>query len=753
MSMKASLLMRSLSNETNLHILSILKSGAFNPRELARILQKDETDISRRLRLLEKAGLVKGQWMRIGKKNVKVYSLKVDEVKISFKPTEVIIRTTTNENYQIPIFDRKVPEVNMFFGRQAEIEKITSTPARVILIYGIAGIGKTTLIAKIFNNAFWYQINELDSFDYIIWQFGLYLNTLGYSLLLDYLRSGGKNERDIFELILDGMETTGAQVVIDDAHKCSDDKIIQLFTYLTPRLQKAKLVIISRERINLGLKNVMYLHLKGLSAEDAYQLLISKGARIEPEKFAEIYHISYGHPLILLLFAETYPDEDVKMHNFLDFLFTEIYQKLKEDEKLMIQILSLFDEPLEYEEIRALYQKKNVFTVLYSLTNKGIVEKRGEAYALHDLLRGLAKELTDIDEREYYLKYINHLLTKKTAKAFMKALQYAVKLGDEEKIRELIEIRLRRFKRIIQDFPDSYMRILIQIKDNPYAKEELGNIYFQKGLFNKALTLWLEIKDKVEGIHKGDVLSSLVDIYIELNEFEKAEEYLRELEKLLAKTPDLKIQLWYYIQLTKFEYYKNNHENALKSAFKELEIVRKMSPYPELESLVLLHIGDIYTGMEKVKDGIKYYIQSLKLAKAYNLAFLEHVSYMELTKAYFILKDYRRAIEYGTKAVQYFIRVRNYRRAIDALAYRCLSYAGLLKLKEAEKDAEEMIKIAQTTNYPLAWAGYIFLGVIKELRGENGQEYFKLGEERLKEYPWLYESVMEEVNRVELKEE
>ncbi len=746
--MKAPLLMRALSSEVNLHILSILKSGAFNPRELARILQKDETDISRRLKMLERAGLVEGKWMRIGKKNVKVYSLKVDEIKISFKPTEVIIKTITDESYQIPMFDRKVPNVNVFFGRRAEIEEITSTTARVIFIYGIAGIGKTTLIAKIFNNAFWYQMSELDSFDYLTWQFGLYLNTLGYSLLLDYLRSGGKNERDISELILDGMETTKAEIVIDDIHKCPDNRIIQLFTYLAPRLQKARLVIISREKINLGLKNVMYFHLKGLSAEDAYQLLRYRGIKIRPEKFAEVYHITYGHPLMLLLFAETYKEGEIRIHNFLDFLFNEIYQKLKEDEKVMLQILSIFDEPLEYEEIKTLYKKKNVFTVLYSLVNKGIVEKRGEAYALHDLLKGFAKELVSIDEKEYYMKYINYLLGRKTAKAFIKAFQYAVKLRDEKKVKELIEIRLRKFKRVIQDFPDSYMQILDQIKDNPYVKGELGNIYFQKGLFNKALSLWLEVKDRVEGIHKADVLSSLVDVYIELNEFEKAEKYLKELKKLLTKTQDLEIQLWYYIQLTKFEYYKNNHKNALESAFKELEIVRKLGPYPELESLVLLHVGDIYIGMGMVREGIQYYSQALETAKAYNLTFSEHVSYMELTKAYFILKDYARAIEYGKKAVQYFIKIRNYRRAIDTLAYRCLSYVGLLKLEEAERDAKEMIKIAQTTNYPLAWAGYIFLGIIKESKGEKGDEYLNLGREKLREYPWLYESVMEEVSRV-----
>lgn len=34
-----------------------------------------------------------------------------------------------------------------------------------------------------------------------------------------------------------------------------------------------------------------------------------------------------------------------------------------------------------------------------------------------------------------------------------------------------------------------------------------------------------------------------------------------------------------------------------------------------------------------------------------------------------------------------------------------------------EEDAREMVRIAQGSNYPLAWAGYIFLAAVKNLKG------------------------------------
>ncbi len=743
-------LIKAFSNETNLQILSILRSGSFNPRELARILQKNETDISRRLKALERLGLVEGRWIRVGGRNVRIYSLKVGEIKITFKPGSVVIQTLKEKSYEIPLPESRAPAVENLFGREEEIRAITSPEKRVVIVYGIAGIGKTSIAAAVFKNAFWYQMGEMDSFESFMWQMGLFLNTLGYRLLLEYLRGGDREEKAIYEIALEGIESTGAEVVIDDLHKCSDDKILHFLSFLAGRIQKGKIIILSREKPNLGFgEHILYLPLGGLKIEDAYKMVKMENTSIDLQKFAEIYNLTKGHPLALKLFTEAYRNNrEISRSNIFDFLFSEVYGMLTEDEKFMLQLISLFNEPLEYEAIRRLYKRKNVFAVLYSLLNKGVLERRGELYFLHDLLRGFVEEVRDISEKKYYREYIGYLLEKGTAESFLRAFGYAVRIGDREKIKELITLRVKKFKRIIQDFPETYMKVLVQIGDNPYAKKELGHIYFQKGLFRKALKLWLEVKDEINGIHRADVVSSLADVYMELYEFEKAEACLKEYEEILKSNDDPEVKLWYYIELTKFKFYMENPEEALQSAFKELEIVKNLETYPELESLVLLHIGDIYVSMERVHDATRYYLQALEISKAYSLSFMEHTVYFELAKAHFHLGEYEKAVEYSRKSVDYFLKVRNYRRAAGSLGYHCVSCIGLMRLKEAEESAEEMIKIAQSTDYPLGWAGYIFLGAIKNLRGEDGSEYFRLGKEKLKDQKWLYDAVWEELGRV-----
>ena len=73
-----------MSNKMNLKILALLRNEPAYPRLLARILGKDETYISKKLRILEGAGIVKGEWRRVKGKNVRLYSLNTDRIEIIF---------------------------------------------------------------------------------------------------------------------------------------------------------------------------------------------------------------------------------------------------------------------------------------------------------------------------------------------------------------------------------------------------------------------------------------------------------------------------------------------------------------------------------------------------------------------------------------------------------------------------------------------------------------------------------------------
>ncbi|WP_297464444.1 NB-ARC domain-containing protein [Thermococcus sp.] len=744
--MRINALLKALSSEVNLQILSVLRSGSFHPRELARILQRDESDISRRLKNLERLGIVEGRWVRVGGKNVRIYSLKVGELSIAFEPGEVRIKTNGETSYKFPTRWEKRPDVDLFVGREEEL-KILRNSKGVVVVYGIAGIGKTTLVARAFPEAYWYPMTGMGDFDYLVWQLGLFLNSLGWTNLIDYLRSSGREENEILELVLEGLDITKGTVVIEDLHKCEDERVLRMLSYLAPRLRAGRVVVTTRVRPNLGMEGVTYLHLKGLEPEEAYQLVRLKGREFSPEEFAELYKLTLGHPLAINLVIESRGFREIGRESLFDFLFNEVYQQLGEGEKRMLSLLSLFDEPLEYDAVRFLYGSKNAFPVLYSLMRRGLVERRGEYCFLHEMMKSFARQLGEIDKRDTYLRYVEYLLKRPTPRSFLLAFKYAVKAGARDRVRNLVLLRIRKFRRIVTDFSRAYLQLLSEVADDPHAKLEMGMVYFQNGLFEKAKKLWLEAEPELEGVFKAEVEALMADISMELTDFEGAREYLEKTRKLAEELNDTYVWLSYYMERTKYNYYRGDLEGALESVFKELELVRKLEDIEE-EPLVLLHAGDIYAEMGHYRKAILYYEEAMRLSRVYGIRFLEHTSYMELAKAHHGLENHEKAVEYATKAAEYFLKVRNYRRAVDAIAYRCVSYLSLGKLDKAEADAREIIRIAQTTGYPLGWAGYLFLGAVEKLRGRDGDEYFEMGKEKLKDHEWIYEAVLWELGKI-----
>lgn len=740
-------LMKALSSEINLRLLSLLSSGSFNPRELAKILKRDESDVSRRLRLLESLGLVEGRWERINNRNVRVYTLKVEEIRIAFESGEVVINSSGIQTRLAFPNREETPRVERVFGREKERTLISESPERVVIVHGIAGIGKSTLVAWIFQDAFWYTLSEVDSLESLAWRIGRFFSSLGYPDLTEYLRSGGREERTVFELINEGLDRTDSVVVIDDLHRCTDDRITSLLGFVARKKGRGRMVVTSRERPNLGTEGILYLNLKGLGPKEAYRLFLDKGGTASVREFATIYQITRGHPLAIILSAQGQGAVDSR-ENLFEFLFGEVYSSLTPDERRMVNILGLFDEPIEYAAIKQLYERRNSFPVLYSLMKKGIVERLGNGYHLHELLRELVKKLSPPNGEEYYSAYIDYLMEKGDAESFLRALKYSLRLKTSDRFHELLDLRVRRFKRIVQDYPLTYQRILRLSGKDPLVKKELGHVYFQKGFFEKAVKLWLEVKDLMRGIHRADVLSSLVDVYCELEETTEAEFYLRELENLLKSLNDPLAEFWYYVEKTKLLWLKGELKGALKSAFMELKTLKKIGEIPEAEASAYLHIGDIYTALGKFERGIEYYKTALELARLHALPFLENLSNMELGKGYYEIGEYKKAVEHLKKAAEYFLEVRNYRRAVDSLAYLCVSLIGLGKTSEAIDKAIEMVRIAHSTGYPLGWAGYIFHGAALEMEGKSGKSFFIAGVRKLREYPHLYGAVLEELGKV-----
>ena len=122
----------------------------------------------------------------MNERNVKLYSLGVNGLSIEFLPQGYRLRL--RRSFKKPTLettfyygDFESPTIGFeFIGRRRELESLAEH--RSVLIWGIAGIGKTTLAAKFAESLgtpiFWHRVRETDSFIFVVNKLAVYLSKL-----------------------------------------------------------------------------------------------------------------------------------------------------------------------------------------------------------------------------------------------------------------------------------------------------------------------------------------------------------------------------------------------------------------------------------------------------------------------------------------------------------------------------------------------------------------------------------------------
>jgi DNA-binding transcriptional ArsR family regulator len=167
----------------NLEILSALATRPMSTRQLAKLLNALEANVSSRLQELVKLGFVKDEgWSRLEGRNLKLYSLNVNAFSLEFLPQGYRLRfkrvqATQLESSHFFTGDFEPPDINFeFIGRKIELQRLSK--GHSVLLWRIAGSGKTTLVSRFVQTlelpVFWHRIKETDSFFFVANKFALF---------------------------------------------------------------------------------------------------------------------------------------------------------------------------------------------------------------------------------------------------------------------------------------------------------------------------------------------------------------------------------------------------------------------------------------------------------------------------------------------------------------------------------------------------------------------------------------------------
>ncbi|MGQ9582851.1 MAG: AAA family ATPase, partial [Thermoplasmatota archaeon] len=279
-----------------------------------------------------------------------------------------------------------VPATPGFVGRRRELEALKRLieEKKMVILHGIAGIGKTSLAARLVQElspprpTFWYRFREWDTLRNLLTPFSEFLQREGRRRLRAYLASRQEIDLNaVCYLVLESVRELRALLVFDDVHKASDT-FTPCFKLLTEVLEKSEGVrallttrrlpaFYSRSEVVVrGL--VAELKLEGLDEEASSQLL--RARNIAPAYHRRAFLLTGGHPLALELYKPGSGEAEERL-DINKYIEEEISARLTPAELKVLRMASLHRCPVPAEAL--LQDPELPYETLQSLVSRSLL--------------------------------------------------------------------------------------------------------------------------------------------------------------------------------------------------------------------------------------------------------------------------------------------------------------------------------------------------------------------------------------------
>jgi hypothetical protein len=323
------------------------------------------------------------------------------------------------------------PKVSVFYGRTAELvtlnQWIQVNRCQLIMVLGMGGMGKTSLIAKLmagFTNS---------EFKYVIWRFlrsaslSLYHAPTAEETLTDLIHIVSHQQAvdlpkfpdQLISKLMQYLHQTRCLLVLDNLesilqwggggyYRPGFEGYGQLIRTIGESTHKSCLIIISREPpiafsvLEKKANSVKLLILKGLLPEDGLKIFQSEGID-EIQAECQILHNHYGgNPLILKIVVTTihflfsgkidlFLAQGITVFGDIYDLLDQQFQRLSDLEKTVIYSLAIHRQPLFMPEllnkIIPPVTSQKLLGTLESLKLRSLIECNSDGFTVQNNLR------------------------------------------------------------------------------------------------------------------------------------------------------------------------------------------------------------------------------------------------------------------------------------------------------------------------------------------------------------------------------
>jgi len=321
-------------------------------------------------------------------------------------------------------------------GRDRELAAYQKTlqQNQGLVLVGRAGIGKSVLgaalarrLASDDEHIFWLRfVSGLNTdVESVLWSLAVFLAQLGYDepwrvFTIEQTRMDQSDRLSAsvkMGLISAGLQEHATVLCFDDCHHLQDKElaasqemspILALLSDLVKQAKDYRVILMTRKQLP-GMGEIPQEIVMGLSAQDSGNLVSNLAPVWSPEFNPMLHQYLKGNPQLLTMFAailahapaahdsiaktlETLEDSRVG-----DYLNTELWAQLSESERLVLQVVSVFQQDAPEAALESILEERRVTgiqSLLRGMRRTGVVvysrpEREGEQsrYSLHETLK------------------------------------------------------------------------------------------------------------------------------------------------------------------------------------------------------------------------------------------------------------------------------------------------------------------------------------------------------------------------------
>jgi len=147
----------------------------------------------------------------------------------------------------------------------------------------------------------------------------------------------------------------------------------------------------------------------------------------------------------------------------------------------------------------------------------------------------------------------------------------------------------------------------------------LGSYFFDINDFENSLTYFFKALQLDIPLLKSAVYNNIASVYIRLNQYNEAFEYLFEGLRLSEEEENYDRQLFFLYNIGASYHSQKEYLNAIDYYHRTTEIIDKINGYQYMQCLCLSRIGTVNDDLGNYTTGFKYFNKALEISKKHSL--------------------------------------------------------------------------------------------------------------------------------------